>query len=49
MKKTCVVTGGTSGIGFATSYQLAEQGCVVIVVWRNAEKCKQITCILKTN
>ena len=43
MKKTCVVTGGTSGIGFATSYQLAEQGCVVIVVGRNAEKCKVIT------
>ena len=43
MKKTCVVTGGTSGIGFATSYQLAEEGCVVIVVGRNAEKCKVIT------
>jgi len=36
--KICMVTGATSGIGFATSLNLAQQGATVIVVGRNPEK-----------
>jgi NAD(P)-dependent dehydrogenase (short-subunit alcohol dehydrogenase family) len=36
--KVVVVTGGTSGIGEATAYKLAEAGAQVIVVARDAEK-----------
>jgi NAD(P)-dependent dehydrogenase (short-subunit alcohol dehydrogenase family) len=38
INKTCMVTGATSGIGFATALNLAYQGATVIVVGRNIEK-----------
>ncbi len=34
-----VVTGGASGIGFATARRFLEEGCRVVVVDRNAEAC----------
>lgn len=36
--KVCMVTGGTSGIGFAVALGLAARGAAVIVVGRNAAK-----------
>jgi NAD(P)-dependent dehydrogenase (short-subunit alcohol dehydrogenase family) len=36
--KTCIVTGATSGIGFATAKTLAQQGATVVAVGRNPEK-----------
>jgi hypothetical protein len=36
--KVVVVTGGTSGIGEATAYKLAEAGAIVVVVARDPEK-----------
>ncbi len=39
--KTCLVTGGNSGIGKAAAIQLAERGCRVLVGCRNAERGKQ--------
>jgi hypothetical protein len=36
--KVAVVTGGTSGIGEATAYKLAEAGALVVLVARDPEK-----------
>jgi NAD(P)-dependent dehydrogenase (short-subunit alcohol dehydrogenase family) len=36
--KICVLTGGTSGIGRATAFGLAQMGATVVVVGRNREK-----------
>ena len=38
---TALITGGTSGIGFATARNLAELGIHVLVVGRNAERGKK--------
>jgi NAD(P)-dependent dehydrogenase (short-subunit alcohol dehydrogenase family) len=38
---TALVTGGTSGIGFATARKLAQLGIHVLVVGRNAERGKK--------
>jgi NAD(P)-dependent dehydrogenase (short-subunit alcohol dehydrogenase family) len=38
---TALITGGTSGIGFATAKKLAQLGIHVLVVGRNAERGKQ--------
>jgi len=38
---TALITGGTSGIGFATARKLAELGIHVLVVGRNAERGKK--------
>ncbi len=38
--KTAVVTGATSGIGFATAQRLLSEGCKVIIVGRNKEKLR---------
>lgn len=37
--KTCLVTGGTSGIGEITARELARMGARVLVVGRSAERC----------
>ena len=38
---TALITGGTSGIGFATAKELAQLGIHVLVVGRNAERGKK--------
>jgi NAD(P)-dependent dehydrogenase (short-subunit alcohol dehydrogenase family) len=38
--KVVLVTGATNGIGKVTAYQLAAQGARVVIISRNAEKCK---------
>ena len=38
--KTAVVTGATSGIGYATAQRLLNEGCNVIIVGRNERKLK---------
>jgi retinol dehydrogenase 12 len=40
-RRTCVVTGATSGIGFEVARILAEQGCSVIGVGRSPERCSR--------
>ena len=40
--KVAVVTGGTSGIGEATAYKLAEAGADVVLVARDAQKAKPV-------
>ncbi len=40
--KVVVVTGGTSGIGEATAYKLAEAGAIVVVVARDPEKAAAV-------
>ena len=40
--KVVVVTGGTSGIGEATAYKLAEAGAQVVLVARDAEKAAPV-------
>lgn len=39
--KTAVVTGATSGIGYATAQRLLNEGCNVIIVGRNEGKLKE--------
>jgi len=38
--KTCLVTGGTSGIGFCVAERLVGNGCRVFITGRNADKGK---------
>ncbi|MFN3332935.1 MAG: SDR family NAD(P)-dependent oxidoreductase, partial [Caldilinea sp.] len=38
--KVVLVTGATNGIGKVTAHQLAAQGARVVIISRNAEKCK---------
>jgi len=40
-RKTCVITGATSGIGFEAARQLAAGGMNVVGVGRSAEKCRR--------
>ena len=37
--KICMITGATSGIGFATATALAAKGATTIIVGRNPQKC----------
>jgi retinol dehydrogenase-13 len=45
--KTYVVTGATSGIGFATAENLSRNGVVVIGIGRSEERCRQAQKILR--
>ena len=38
--KTCLITGATSGIGKYTALGIAKLGAAVVIIGRNAEKCK---------
>ncbi|MCL2368235.1 MAG: SDR family NAD(P)-dependent oxidoreductase, partial [Oscillospiraceae bacterium] len=40
MKHTVIITGATSGIGYATCEALLEQGYPVIGIGRSPERCK---------
>ncbi|MEP7137962.1 MAG: SDR family oxidoreductase [Chloroflexota bacterium] len=46
--KTCLVTGGTNGIGKATAQALAEMGAIVVIVGRDAQKAVQVTKEIQT-
>ena len=45
--KTVVVTGGTSGIGYATAQRFLSEGCNVIITGRNIDKLKESLMSLK--
>ena len=49
MKKVCVVTGGGSGIGFASAKEAAEKGYYVILVGRNIKKLENAVEELRTS
>lgn len=38
--KTCIITGSSSGIGFASALALAKEDCRIIVLSKNEEKCR---------
>ena len=40
--KVAIVTGGSSGIGLATAYALADQGAKILITGRNAEKLNDV-------
>lgn len=46
--KTAVVTGATSGIGYATAQRLLSEGCNVIIAGRNEERLKGSISMLKS-
>lgn len=48
-KKTILITGITSGIGFATSKQLANQGWFIIGTYRDESKKENVLTALKEN
>jgi len=39
-QQVALVTGGSSGIGFASAKTLADQGAEVIIAARNLDKCQ---------
>ena len=46
--KTAVVTGATSGIGYATAQRFLSEGCNVIIAGRNEDKLKESISSLQT-
>ncbi len=47
-RKTCVVTGATSGLGFEVARQLAAAGMSVVGVGRSAPKCREAETAIRT-
>lgn len=47
--KTAVITGATSGIGYATAQRFLNEGCNVIIVGRNEDKLKECLSSLTIN
>ncbi len=47
--KVCLITGGTSGIGFATVRALAVQGMAVVLVGRNQERSRVVVNQIKSD
>ena len=45
--KSAIITGGTSGIGFATAERLLSDGCRVLITGRNREKGERALARLK--
>ena len=45
--KTCVITGGTSGIGEATALALAERGADLAIVCRSPERGEKTRALIK--
>ena len=41
-KKTCIITGATSGIGKAAALALAEKGQEIVLIGRNEEKSARV-------
>ena len=46
--KTCLITGGTNGIGKVAALELARMGATIIIVGRNAAKTAQLVEEIKT-
>lgn len=46
--KTCLVTGGTNGIGKQTALELAKLGATVVIVGRNRQKTAEVVTEIKT-
>lgn len=46
--KICIVTGGTSGIGFFTAQEIARMGGVVIIIGRDQAKCENAVKMIQT-
>lgn len=49
MKKTAIITGGASGIGFAIARKFCEQGVNSILIGRNTEKLREAAASLGSN
>ena len=45
--KTVLITGGTSGIGYASAIQLAQKGFDVFIIGRTEEACERVCSELK--
>src|SRR5689334_5432207 len=46
--KTCLITGGTNGIGKSTALELARMGATVVIVGRDAQKTSQVVQEIRT-
>jgi NAD(P)-dependent dehydrogenase (short-subunit alcohol dehydrogenase family) len=45
--KVCLVTGATSGIGFVSSREIAQEGATVVLVGRNAERSHKVVKLIR--